>query len=153
MSSHLNIMLCTTWLFSLFPLWYPLRSACILQPEIDGVRILTNHACEFIHRVTSKFIIKHLAYGTHCHVRTKTCLTSQYSSLPFCSPDWIHGSGGIAEWCLQTIWGIEISAWCSYCYMYFILLLTNQLAVSGEQVCSEMWGIEDFNINKSKGNI
>ena len=35
------------------------------------MRILTNHACEFIHRVTSKFIIKHLAYGTHCHVRTK----------------------------------------------------------------------------------
>ena len=33
---------------------YPMNGPCCLLAEVDGVRILTNTACEFIHRVSSR---------------------------------------------------------------------------------------------------
>ena len=34
---------------------YPMNGPCCLLAEVDGVRILTNTTCEFIHRVSSRF--------------------------------------------------------------------------------------------------
>ncbi len=31
---------------------HPVNEPCLLLPEIDGVRLLTNSTCEFIHRVS-----------------------------------------------------------------------------------------------------
>ena len=37
---------------------YPGKPGCHLQPEVDGLRIVSNYSSEFIHRVTSKYVGK-----------------------------------------------------------------------------------------------
>ena len=41
--------------FDLATTRHSMHEPCVLLPEIDGVRILTNSKCEFMHRVTCEF--------------------------------------------------------------------------------------------------
>ena len=52
---------------------HPLNEPCVLFPEIDGVRILTNSTCEFMHRVSSEL------------TRTVFCFSWSLSFFPIAS--------------------------------------------------------------------
>ena len=41
----------------LFCLRYPGKLGCCLQPEVDGLRVISNTTSEFMHRVTSMLIL------------------------------------------------------------------------------------------------
>ena len=43
------------YVFNYTLLRLPTRGLCVLLPEVDGVRILTNTTCEFLNRVNSEF--------------------------------------------------------------------------------------------------
>ena len=65
-ASQINIpadILCTydyTYMYcllyiSLMGIRYPGKQGCCLQPEIDGLRVISDTTSEFLHRVTSEF--------------------------------------------------------------------------------------------------
>ncbi len=49
----------------------PVAAPSVIQGEVDGIRMLTNMSCEFIHRVSGKLLVMHvdmLLYSPKIHV-------------------------------------------------------------------------------------
>ena len=59
-----NIFVCAVYVYvyTCLPslIRYPGKPGCCLQPEIDGLRVISNDTSEFMHRVTSKLVSNYI---------------------------------------------------------------------------------------------
>ena len=66
----------------LFDHRYQKKMGCCLQPEIDGLRVITNRTSEFMHRVTSEcisivFIHVHIQVHVYTTLHVHVCVCNE----------------------------------------------------------------------------
>ena len=54
----------------------------VIVGEIDGIRMLTNNSCEFIHRVSGKLLVIMLVDMLLCNLKTRYMYFVSKSVLP-----------------------------------------------------------------------